>query len=466
MKKKRKKYTKKLVFEKFRVTVNSVPKTRNCFKRSADMKKSIWTRVILDLTGILMVLIPALVIACKQPTVGDVSVTGVKLDQRELTLPAGKTAVLKATVEPADATVRSVSWSAEPADAVTLIDNKDGSCTVSAVKEVTATVTVTTADGGKTAQCAVTVSPLDFEYDETTKTYTVYTAKGLYAWAEAANVDLETNCVLAADIVLEKPAEGQSNWQPVGSEDDIAVAENRYKGTFDGRGYTIRNVTVNNSGSRNQGFFGVITGGAVKDVVLEDLSVTGGDNFVGGIAGQLIIGSVSGCYVKGSVRGMNFNVGGIVGNSSGKIEGCCFDGSVQGTKYVGGITGWADGVSSVKACRVKGVINGTDTVGGIAGGLQSGSSGSFVECIGCCADVQVTAVRDIGGVLGRTNIFGPAPPHPPPSPPPPLHHITHVPPHTRRPPPPPTRPHPAGARADFGWKFVCTDNSLPQPVRQ
>lgn len=53
---------------------------------------------------LMVVLIPALVIACKQPTVGDVSVTGVKLDQTELTLPAGKTAVLKATVEPADAT--------------------------------------------------------------------------------------------------------------------------------------------------------------------------------------------------------------------------------------------------------------------------------------------------------------------------------------------------------------------------
>lgn len=125
-----------------------------------------------------------------------------------------------------------MSWSAEPADAVTLIDNKDGSCTVSAVKEGMATVTVTTADGGKTAQCAVTVSPLDFEYDETTKTYTVYTAKGLYAWAKAANVDLETNCVLAADIVLEKPAEGQSNWQPVGSQDDTIVIMDRYKGTL------------------------------------------------------------------------------------------------------------------------------------------------------------------------------------------------------------------------------------------
>lgn len=106
------------------------------------MKKSIWTRVILDLTGILMVLIPVLVIACKQPTVGAVSVTGVTLDQRELTLTAGKTAVLKATVEPADATVRSVSWSAEPEGVVTL--KADGnSCTVTPVKNGTATVTAT-----------------------------------------------------------------------------------------------------------------------------------------------------------------------------------------------------------------------------------------------------------------------------------------------------------------------------------
>lgn len=431
------------------------------------MKKSIWTRVILDLTGILMVLIPALVIACKQPTVGDVSVTGVKLDQRELTLLAGKTAVLKATVEPADATVRSVSWSAEPADAVTLIDNKDGSCTVSAVKEGTATVTVTTTDGGKTAQCAVTVSPLDFEYDETTNTYTVYTAKGLYAWAEAANTDLGINCVLAADIVLEKPAEGQNNWQPVGPQD----LDNGYKGTFDGKGHTIKNVTVNNPDSSYQGFFACIYGGTVKDVMLEDLFVTGGDNFVGGIAGHST-GSVSGCYVKGSVRGMNFNVGGIVGNSSGKIEGCCFDGSVQGTEYVGGITGWADG-ASVKACRVKGAVNGTDTVGGIAGGLVAQNDDSSAECIGCCADVQVTAVRDIGGVLGRTNIssncdlnscywsgspdsagvINAA-----------VQNFEKVP--TKISWTDATAKMNETLGANYGWKFVCTDNSLPQPVRQ
>ena len=430
------------------------------------MKKSIWTRVILDLTGILMVLIPVLVIACKQPTVGAVSVTGVTLDQRELTLPAGKTAVLKATVEPANATVQTLTWSAEPEGVVTL--KADGnSCTVTPVKNGTATVTVKTADGSHTVQCTVTVSPLDFEYDETTKTYTVYTAKGLYAWAEAANVDLETNCVLAADIVLEKPVEGQSNWQSVGPQD----LNKGYNGTFDGRGHTIRNVTVNNPDSSYQGFFACIYGGTVKDVMLEDLFVTGGDNYVGGIAGYSS-GSVSGCYVKGSVRGKKLNVGGIVGSSSGKIEGCCFDGSVQGTVYVGGITGWAN-AASVKACRVKGVINGTETVGGIAGGLVAQIKDSSAECIGCRADVQIPQEAAYsGGVLGRSDtgtrylnscywsgspdsagVINAA-----------VQNFEKI--STKISWTDATAKMNETLGADFGWKFVCTDNSLPQPVRQ
>ena len=85
----------------------------------------------------------------------ELPVTGVKLDKTALTLTLEETAVLKATVEPANAAVQPVTWRAEPAGVVTLTDNKDGSCTVKAVKEGRATVTVTTADGGKTAQCRV-----------------------------------------------------------------------------------------------------------------------------------------------------------------------------------------------------------------------------------------------------------------------------------------------------------------------
>lgn len=107
----------------------------------------------ISVTGMAVMILATIFFACKE----EVPVTGVKLDQTALMLTVGKTAVLKATVEPTDATVQTVTWSAEPSDAVTLTDNKDGSCTVKGIKEGTATVTVKTADGGKTAQCAVTV---------------------------------------------------------------------------------------------------------------------------------------------------------------------------------------------------------------------------------------------------------------------------------------------------------------------
>ena len=91
-------------------------------------------------------------------TVGEkqIPVTGVTLDSTKCPLIVGGMVTLTATVEPENAADKTVSWSAEPADAVTL--KADGnSCTVTAERTGSATVTVTTVDGGKTAQCMVTV---------------------------------------------------------------------------------------------------------------------------------------------------------------------------------------------------------------------------------------------------------------------------------------------------------------------
>ncbi len=89
-------------------------------------------------------------------TVPQVNVTGVSLDQDSITLEAGETAVLKATVEPSDATDKAVTWSSSD-EAVATVKNG----TVTAVAAGTAVITVTTADGGFTAECAVTVTPAD-----------------------------------------------------------------------------------------------------------------------------------------------------------------------------------------------------------------------------------------------------------------------------------------------------------------
>ena len=82
-----------------------------------------------------------------------VSVTGVSLNKSSLTLETGGTAVLTATVTPADAADKNVTWSSSDTTVATVADG-----VVTAVAAGTATITVTTADGGKTATCTVTVT--------------------------------------------------------------------------------------------------------------------------------------------------------------------------------------------------------------------------------------------------------------------------------------------------------------------
>lgn len=84
------------------------------------------------------------------PTV--IAVTGVKLDQTTLTLNAGKSAQLTATVSPSNATNKNVTWSSNNSN-VSVSGGK-----VTAKTAGSAIVTVTTADGGYTAQCNVTVN--------------------------------------------------------------------------------------------------------------------------------------------------------------------------------------------------------------------------------------------------------------------------------------------------------------------
>ena len=81
-----------------------------------------------------------------------VPVTGVTLDQSEITIEEGETITLTATVTPADATNKEVSWSSSDTSVATVEEGK-----VTGVKAGTTAVTVTTADGYKTASCKVTV---------------------------------------------------------------------------------------------------------------------------------------------------------------------------------------------------------------------------------------------------------------------------------------------------------------------
>jgi len=82
-----------------------------------------------------------------------ISVTGVTLDAASKSLTEGETFTLSATVLPENASNKKVSWSSNDENVAT-VDNG----VVKGIKDGTATITVKTEDGGKTATCQVTVS--------------------------------------------------------------------------------------------------------------------------------------------------------------------------------------------------------------------------------------------------------------------------------------------------------------------
>ena len=81
-------------------------------------------------------------------------VSGITLDKTELALTVGDTQTLTATIIPDDANNKNVSWSSDNPSVATVDENGK----VTAVAEGTAKITVTTVDGKKTADCAVTVT--------------------------------------------------------------------------------------------------------------------------------------------------------------------------------------------------------------------------------------------------------------------------------------------------------------------
>ena len=85
-------------------------------------------------------------------------VTGVALDKTSYELTEGDEVTLTATVSPDNATNKNVKWVSNNTAVATVVDGK-----VTAVKSGSATITVTTEDGGKTATCEIIVKSLTLE---------------------------------------------------------------------------------------------------------------------------------------------------------------------------------------------------------------------------------------------------------------------------------------------------------------
>ena len=227
--------------------------------------------------------------------------------------------------------------------------------------------------------------------------YMVYNAKGLLAWNEAAQKDESINCTLTADIDLTG-----KNWTPIGTS-----FRNKYTGTFDGGGHTIKGLTVTTN-DQFVGLFGSIGyAGTVKNVMMEDVQITSNRSldFAGGVAGYSD-GTIENCSVSGSVSGTVY-VGGVVGAQwGGSITGCSSSATVKGTVDVGGVAGQTNSSATLTACYATGNVTieinpRKNIAGGSLVGMNAGSSVLACYATGNVASTgSSTGKVYIGGFLG------------------------------------------------------------------
>ena len=119
-----------------------------------------------------------------------------------------------------------------------------------------------------------------------------------------------------------------TNFTPIGRNDDTNSGNESFKGTYDGQGYYISGVRVKSDTGIAIGLFGrVQDGGTIQNVVLGNSTFTGKYS-IGGIVGYLINSTVRNCRVEQNVEVLagsdnSENIGGIVGRMyNGTVIGC------------------------------------------------------------------------------------------------------------------------------------------------
>ena len=143
--------------------------------------------------------------------------------------------------------------------------------------------------------------------------YTVYNAKGLLAWNEAAQKDESINCTLTDDIDLTG-----KEWTQIGTWPG-------YSGVFNGQGHRIKGL---NFSAVTTELFGLLNRrGVIKNLQLIDVNLYGSSGSAAGIVEQNE-GQIIACSVTGEISAYGRTCG-IADLNYGSITACWFDGTLK-----------------------------------------------------------------------------------------------------------------------------------------
>lgn len=181
-----------------------------------------------------------------------------------------------------------------------------------------------------------------------------------------------------------------------------------FTGVFDGDGHVVRNVRIHFPEDPHIGLFSFLdASGEIRDLGMEGADITG-NKHVGGLVGYNDGGTITSCYVMGTVTGWTVDlgvicIGGLVGyNDSGTITSCfttCAVTSETGSGGIGGLVGKNAG-GTLQSCYAAGSVHGTNYIGGLVGTNEGGTITS------CCVIGPVGGATSVGGLVGSNSSTG------------------------------------------------------------
>jgi hypothetical protein len=213
-----------------------------------------------------------------------------------------------------------------------------------------------------------------------------YQISNVMDWQELMTTTTDWNkCFILRDNINL----GEITLTPIGN------LSNNFTGVLDGGHYIISHAYFKQA-INYVGLFGCVgTSGQIRNLGVDNASMTGGD-YVGGLAGANL-GTLTACYATGRVDGATY-VGGLVGSNTGSLTDCHAAGSVDGTgNFIGGLVGTTGGGgSALTNCYATGAVSGANTY---AGGL-AGYNG-FGTLTNCYATGSVGGISNVGGLVGQ-----------------------------------------------------------------
>ena len=266
-------------------------------------------------------------------------------------------------------------------------------------------------DMGKVFSGKIVVEAVDI-WDGTTEEiipngniYTVRTAEQLAWISDQVNTgaNLFEGKTVVLDSNLDMGARYDSNGGVLSTSPaftPIGANPNYFKGNFDGKNHTIRNLYINRTGN----FVGLISinyGNSFKDLTVENSYIKSTDNVVGIIGGNktdspsLEIDNIK--SINNIISGTSC-IGGVIGQLYGNISNSFNSSIINSTgAQVGGIVGLLAAGNAINNINYGNVTSSGAAVGGIVGVLV-GSARNNVNYATIKGET-----RQIGGIVGGNN---------------------------------------------------------------